>query len=79
MATLSDTNWDERFTIIPGADQETIRDDVEDVEDIHTLWTVIDVDGKLYVVTGRHFVNRMGYVVTEEAWETADESNEWEW
>jgi len=29
------------------------------------VWTLIDVDGKQYVVPGFHFVNRFGYFVTE--------------
>jgi hypothetical protein len=30
------------------------------------IWTVLDVEGKLYFVSGFHFVNRFGYLLTEE-------------
>ena len=37
------------------------------------IWTVIDCDGALVLTAGKHFVNRMYYVVTEisrtEDWE----------
>ena len=29
------------------------------------IWTLVDCDGKLYVTSGYHFVNRMGYFITE--------------
>jgi hypothetical protein len=33
------------------------------------LWTVVDCDGKLYIMAGWHFVNRMYYVVTNEPYD----------
>jgi len=36
-------------------------------QDPRTIWTLIDgEDGDLYVVSGFHFVNRIGYVVSRE-------------
>lgn len=32
------------------------------------VWTIIDVNA-LYVVPGRHYVNRLGYLITENPWE----------
>lgn len=29
------------------------------------VWTVLDVDGDLIISDGFHFVNRMGYIITE--------------
>jgi hypothetical protein len=29
------------------------------------IWTLLDCDGKLILSSGWHYVNRMGYVVTE--------------
>lgn len=28
------------------------------------VWTVLDCDGKTIVVSGYHYVNRMGYIIT---------------
>ncbi len=33
------------------------------------VWTLLDCDGRLIVVTGFHFVNRLGYFVTKVPWE----------
>ena len=32
------------------------------------VWTLLDVDGGLYISSGYHFVNRVGYFVTEVPW-----------
>ncbi len=39
------------------------------------VWTIIegDDDGKLYYEAGFHYVNRLGFLVTEKEWETGDE------
>ena len=36
------------------------------------IWTVVDGDGGLVIVAGHHFVNRMGYIVTENPRENDD-------
>lgn len=37
------------------------------------LWTVVDDDeGNAVVVPGYHFVNRQGYIITQEPWENED-------
>lgn len=33
------------------------------------IWTIVDADGELIVQTGYWFVNRIGYIVTEQPWE----------
>lgn len=30
------------------------------------VWTIVEVDGRMYYESGYHFVNRMGYLITEE-------------
>jgi len=30
------------------------------------VWTIIECEGKIYFDSGYHFVNRMGYLITEE-------------
>lgn len=33
--------------------------------DPNKVWTIVDSDGRLYITAGYHFVNRMGYLITE--------------
>lgn len=33
-------------------------------QDPHTVWTLIEADGLLYIDSGLYFVNRLGYIVT---------------
>lgn len=38
-------------------------------KDPRTVWTLLDVDGDLYLGDGFHYVNRMGYFITEVPYE----------
>lgn len=31
------------------------------------LWTIVEAEGKLYYVSGYHYINRFGYIITEES------------
>lgn len=31
----------------------------------NNVWTIVDTDGELMVISGLHFVNRFGYFITE--------------
>ena len=42
--------------------QGRLKDDVMK----RTIWTIIEVEGKFYYVSGYHYVNRFGYLITEE-------------
>jgi hypothetical protein len=33
-------------------------------QDLLTVWTLIEADGQLFIESGLHFVNRLGYLVT---------------
>ena len=59
------TNEDDDWQVDVNADLSNI--------DINKIWTVLDVDGVLYLSPGKHFVNRMYYVICEiartEDWE----------
>lgn len=44
-----------------GAELEFVRQQPSD-----KVWTLLDAEGRLYVVAGLHFVNRVGYFVTRE-------------
>jgi hypothetical protein len=90
MATLTDTDWDSRFTMVPPENGDTywpieaLREDGQIPENrLHNVWTVIEADFDLYIVPGYHFVNRFNgrdsYIVTAEQWTEADLDNEWVW
>lgn len=34
------------------------------------VWTVLEVDGKWYYSAGFHYVNRFGYIWTQNPWDT---------
>jgi len=38
-----------------------------------SVWTVIDCDGWFGITAGYHWINRIGYLITEEEWKTDDE------
>ena len=35
-------------------------------QDARTIWTLVEEDGRLFIESGLHFVNRLGYLVTAE-------------
>ena len=35
-------------------------------KDKYQIWTIIEVEGNMYYVSGYHFVNRFGYLLTPE-------------
>ena len=37
------------------------------------VWTLIDCDGWYGIVAGWHYVNRVGYLITEQEWESEEE------
>jgi hypothetical protein len=37
------------------------------------LWTLLEVDGKLFISEGCHFVNRLGYLVTERPYNPSEQ------
>lgn len=50
---------------------ETFGDDFEFVQKQppHKIWTEMDFgDGKIHILNGMHFVNRVAYYVTKKAW-----------
>jgi len=55
---------------------ETFGDDIDMVrkqweKDKTKIWTVLDGEGSnLDIVAGFHFVNRLGYIITEVSWES---------
>jgi hypothetical protein len=57
---------------------ETYGDEYETVKTIHivnprTVWTLIDCDGWYGIVAGYHWINRIGYLITEQEWQDENE------
>lgn len=48
-----------------GPEEEFIRKTAQETPS--KVWTIIDCDGKLYYSSGFHYVDRLGYLITEEA------------
>lgn len=48
-----------------GAEEDFVRQQPD-----NNVWTWVDGDGGTFIVTGMAFVNRIGYFVTTEPWET---------
>ena len=55
---------------------ETFGEELKFVQShVHTnrVWTVTECDGEWVVGAGYHFVNRIGYLITEQPWKSGDE------
>lgn len=78
MKQLTQDQFEDQFTVVDGPDGpdgESIRDDYDGIAaDSKHLWTIVDADGSLYAVSGVQYVNRLGYIVTEEAWDEETEA-----
>lgn len=37
-------------------------------QQVDRLWTIIEVDGVQSIISGFHFVNRIGYLITMQPW-----------
>jgi len=59
-----------------GEEEEYVRTMAQDEKTKKRVWTVVDADGELYIIAGFHFVNRMGYIITEKEWVTGEEEVE---
>jgi hypothetical protein len=80
MATMQHRTWEKRFKPIKnmidanasgdGTMFETYGKEEEYVRHVNslapaTVWTLVDCDGGLRITNGYHFVNRIGYFITE--------------
>jgi hypothetical protein len=73
----------DKFTVLdnpnPMMDQQFEYEEVVNLPE-RTVWTVVEGDnGKLYAVTGVHFVNRLYFAATKEEWTDEDEEREYKW
>jgi hypothetical protein len=85
MATRTNATFEKKFKpIFANGDQESIIQphDLpdEDEYDDRYLWTLIDpmvASGAMFWVPGYHFVNRVGYIFTENPWNADDLNDEY--
>ena len=65
------TNHIQPTSNFDGAMFETYGDELEFVKaaGANRVWTLLVVDGKGYITSGMHFVNRMGYFIAEVPYE----------
>ncbi len=69
--TLDDNaNYDGCMFETYGAEAEHVS-----VAPANKIWTLVDCDGELFISEGWHFVNRMGYFITEIPFDSKIEYN----
>lgn len=78
MRQMTEDQFDEAFDVVPDpVTGDIVRPTDQGLDRASRyLWTVVDADGDLYAVSGWHYVNRVGYVITQQPW---DEDTEAEW
>ena len=49
---------------------ETYGEELDFIKGINHwhVWTIIESEGKMYICAGFHYVNRVGYMVTQKEW-----------
>jgi hypothetical protein len=62
---------------------ETFGDEIQYVlsvvnKDPKRVWTIIENDGDMFCSSGYHLMNRIGYIITENEWETGQEEFRYE-
>ena len=73
------SQFERRFCPIAHSGGSLIWDyaDLPQPVDAHRLWTVVDCGGRLFAAAGFHYVNRIGYLRTEHAWDQEDEQRDY--
>lgn len=70
MQNLTQEQFDNQFNVIEDPEGDTVRPDCPaGQENSKHLWTIVDGDdGSMYALSGWHYVNRVGYIITTEPW-----------
>lgn len=58
--------WDDKIQMFEVDDKRILTADPK------MVWTLVECDGHLIISPGFHFVNRMGFYITEVPWEHED-------
>lgn len=78
MATMTEDEFDKRFTVIESAGNGSYHERVPEGVPPERVWTAVDGDdGGIYLLPGYHIVNKVDYVITEEPWDDTIEEVEW--
>ncbi|MDO4254370.1 MAG: hypothetical protein Q4C81_04370 [Kocuria sp.] len=78
---LTEDEFDHRFTVVPDENGQLVRDTAPGGDsEPRRLWTIVEGDagGDLYAVPGLRYVNRTGYLLTEQEWTDDIECAEWD-
>ena len=72
--TGTESEWDAKYTEVesPNLSWLWMERELSDTA-LNHIWTVLDVDGDQFIAPGKHFVNRAGYLVTEQPWSDLNE------
>lgn len=62
-ALADDDSWDGCLFDTSGPDYERVQQQLKTGDD--RVWTLLDVDGRLVIANGWHYVNRLGYFITK--------------
>lgn len=81
MSEMTYEEWEVKYKPIPNhitgecCSFETYGDELAFVcsQDPNTIWTEMDGDNGVYLVSGYHYVNRIQYYVTEVPWQPDDD------
>ena len=67
--TLSEDRWIDAYVPIT----HSPLDEVNEMIPERMVWTLVEADGKLYMLNGYRVVNKIGYHITEEQWSPGQE------
>ena len=70
---MSDDDWMKEFDPVLDADGLLFEisqnaENFQELVEAQRVWTMLDCDGSLYLSPGVHWVNRVGYFVTNKSW-----------
>jgi hypothetical protein len=52
-----------------GKELEYVRSVAHNPKTAKSVWTILEADSKIFYCAGYHFVNRLGYLITEKPFE----------
>lgn len=80
MQHLTEDQFFEIYKPISKKDGTLVLEKYETLDvDLHNVWTLVDGDnGGSFAIPGYHLVNRFGYVITEERWDTDEIEAVWQ-
>ena len=67
--TISEDHWINAYIPITHSPIDLVNDMIP----ARHVWTLVETDGKLYILNGYHVVNKIGYHITEETWKPGQE------